>query len=72
MELWRTCRLVVDTGIRAKKWRRVKAMTHLIENTPSPENDSVKAIERCIAMPGQATAYLIGKLKIMELQTQAQ
>lgn len=72
MELWRACRLVVDTGIHAKKWSREKAITYLIENTPNPENDSVKAIERYIAMPGQATAYLIGKLKIMELRTQAQ
>lgn len=72
MELWRACRLVVDTGIHAKQWSRDKAIAYLIENTPNPENDSVKAIERYIAMPGQATAYMIGKLKIMELRTQAE
>ena len=71
MELWRACRLVVDTGIHAKKWSREKAINYLIENTPNPENDSVKAIERYIAMPGQATAYMIGKLKIMELRAMA-
>lgn len=71
MELWRACRLVVDTGIHAKKWSREKAIDYLIANTPNPENDSVKAIERYIAMPGQATAYMIGKLKIMELRTMA-
>jgi uncharacterized protein (DUF885 family) len=71
MELWRACRLVVDTGIHAKKWSREKAIDYLIKNTPNPENDSVKAIERYIAMPGQATAYMIGKLKIMELRAQA-
>lgn len=71
MELWRACRLVVDTGIHAKKWSREKAIDYLIANTPNPENDSVKAIERYIAMPGQATAYMIGKLKIMELRAMA-
>ena len=68
MELWRACRLVVDTGIHSKKWSRERAINYLIENTPNPKNDSVKAIERYIAMPGQATAYMIGKLKIMELR----
>ena len=68
MELWRACRLVVDTGIHAKKWTREQAIQYLIDNTPNPENDAVKAIERYIAMPGQATAYMIGKLKIMELR----
>ena len=72
MELWRACRLVVDTGIHAKQWSREKAIDYLIENTPNPENDAVKAIERYIAMPGQATAYMVGKLKIMELRAQAQ
>lgn len=71
MELWRACRLVVDTGIHAKKWSREEAIAYLIENTPNPEYDAVKAIERYIAMPGQATAYMIGKLKIMELRDKA-
>jgi uncharacterized protein (DUF885 family) len=72
MELWRACRLVVDTGIHAKKWSREDAIQYLLENTPNPQNDAVKAIERYIAMPGQATAYMIGKLKIMELRANAQ
>ena len=72
MELWRACRLVVDTGIHAKKWSREEAIQYLIDNTPNPEYDAVKAIERYIAMPGQATAYMIGKLKIMELRDKAQ
>ncbi|MCW8093053.1 DUF885 domain-containing protein [Alteromonas sp. ASW11-130] len=71
MELWRACRLVVDTGIHSKKWSREKAIDYLIKNTPNPELDAVKAIERYIAMPGQATAYMIGKLKIMELREKA-
>lgn len=68
MELWRACRLVVDTGIHSKKWSREEAIDYLKKNTPNPDNDIVKAIERYIAMPGQATAYMIGKLKIMELR----
>ncbi|MBU2977356.1 DUF885 domain-containing protein [Alteromonas sp. C1M14] len=72
MELWRACRLVVDTGIHTKKWSREEAIQYLIENTPNPESDAVKAIERYIAMPGQATAYMIGKLKIMSLRDEAQ
>lgn len=71
MELWRACRLVVDTGIHDMKWSREKAIQYLVENTPNSENDSTKAIERYIAMPGQATAYLVGKLKIMELRQKA-
>ena len=68
MELWRACRLVVDTGIHEKKWSREKAIQYLKDNTPNPEGDIVKAIERYITTPGQATAYMIGKLKIMELR----
>lgn len=72
MELWRACRLVVDTGIHAKKWSREDAIQYLMDNTPNPKSDVVKAIERYIAMPGQATAYMIGKLKIMSLREEAQ
>lgn len=72
MELWRACRLVVDTGIHAKQWSREEAVEYLVKNTPNPEYDAQKAIERYIALPGQATAYMIGKLKIMELREKAQ
>lgn len=71
MELWRACRLVVDTGIHSKRWSREKAIDYLRTNTPSPELDIVKAIERYIVMPGQATAYKIGMLKILELRKKA-
>lgn len=71
MELWRACRLVVDTGLHEMKWSREEAIQYLVVNTPNSENDSTKAIERYIAMPGQATAYLVGKLKIMELRQKA-
>lgn len=71
MELWRAARLVVDTGLHSKRWSREKAIDYLLENTPNPEGDSIKAIERYIVMPGQATAYLIGKIKIVELRERA-
>lgn len=71
MELWRACRLVVDTGIHSKRWSREEAIQYLQDNTPNPEGDIVKAIERYITTPGQATAYMIGKLKIMELREMA-
>lgn len=72
MELWRACRLVVDTGLHSKKWTREEAIKYLQDNTPNPEGDIVMAIERYITTPGQATAYMIGKLKIMELRAKAQ
>lgn len=72
MELWRACRLVVDTGIHDKRWSRAQAIQYLKDNTPNPDGDIEKAIERYIVYPGQATAYLIGKLKIMELRGRAQ
>ena len=68
MELWRAARLVVDTGIHSKKWTREEAINYLMQNTPNPESDCVKAIERYIVMPGQATAYKIGMIKILELR----
>ena len=71
MELWRACRLVVDTGIHHKRWSREEAIAYLTENTPNPEGDIRKAIERYVVYPGQATAYMIGKLKIMELRERA-
>lgn len=71
MELWRACRLVTDTGIHAKRWSREQAIAYLTENTPNPPGDIEKAIERYVIYPGQATAYTIGKLKIMELRERA-
>ena len=72
MELWRACRLVVDTGIHDKRWSREKAIKYLTDNTPNPDGDIRKAIERYIVYPGQATDYMIGKLKIMELRAREQ
>lgn len=71
MELWRACRLVVDTGIHAKKWTREEGIKYYIDNTPNAELDAVKMVERHIVMPSQATAYKIGMLKILELRANA-
>ena len=71
MELWRACRLVVDTGIHAKKWSREEAIQYLLDNTPNTPTAIEKAIERYIVMPSQATAYKIGMIKIIELREKA-
>ena len=71
MELWRAARLVVDTGLHEKKWTREQATQYLMDNTPNPEGDCIKAIDRYIVMPGQATAYKIGMIKILELREKA-
>jgi uncharacterized protein (DUF885 family) len=68
MELWRACRLVVDTGIHTKKWTHEEGIKYYTDNTPNAELDAVKMVERHIVMPGQATAYKIGMLKILELR----
>ena len=70
-ELWRACRLVVDTGIHAKKWTREEGIKYYTDNTPNAELDAIKMVERHIVMPSQATAYKIGMLKILELRKKA-
>ena len=71
MELWRSCRLVVDTGIHSKKWTREEGIAYYKENTPNAESDCIKMVERHIVMPAQATAYKIGMNKILELRENA-
>lgn len=71
MELWRACRLVVDTGIHAKQWSREQAIAYLTANTPNTTTAAEKAIERYIVMPSQATAYKIGMMKIIALRDKA-
>jgi uncharacterized protein (DUF885 family) len=72
MELWRACRLVVDTGIHYHQWSRQDAVDYLAENTPNPQGDVENAIDRYIVYPGQATAYKIGMLEIIRLRDLAQ
>ncbi|NQZ89104.1 MAG: DUF885 domain-containing protein [Colwellia sp.] len=71
MELWRACRLVVDTGIHTQKWTRAQGIEYYVTNTPNAKSDAVKMVERHVVMPSQATAYKIGMLKIIELREHA-
>ena len=71
MELWRACRLVVDTGIHTQKWTRDQGIEYYVTNTPNAKSDAVKMVERHVVMPSQATAYKIGMLKIIELREHA-
>lgn len=71
MELFRAARLVVDTGIHRKKWKREEAIQYFKDNTPNPEGDNKKEIERYIVWPSQATGYKIGMIKIVELRDMA-
>ena len=68
MELHRAVRLVVDTGLHAKRWTREQTIRYHVENSPTGEAAAVRATERYILNPGQATAYMIGMLKIVELR----
>ncbi len=70
-ELLRAVRLVVDTGLHAKKWTRAQVMDYFRKNTPNPERDIFTETNRYIVWPGQATAYKIGQLKILELRERA-
>ncbi|MDB9724274.1 DUF885 domain-containing protein [bacterium] len=70
-ELYRACRLVVDTGIHAQQWSRQKALDYMAANVPHSEGYNVRQIERYIVMPSQATAYKIGMLKIQQLRSDA-
>jgi uncharacterized protein (DUF885 family) len=71
MELWRACRLVVDTGIHVKKWTVEQGIQYYVDNTPNAKSDAVKMGERHVVMPSQATAYKVGMLKIVELREKA-
>ncbi|WP_111977233.1 DUF885 domain-containing protein [Algibacillus agarilyticus] len=71
MELWRACRLVVDTGIHAMQWTRAQGIEYYENNTPNAKSDAVKMVERHIVMPSQATAYKVGMLEILSLREKA-
>ncbi|WP_394131384.1 DUF885 domain-containing protein [Shewanella maritima] len=70
-ELLRAVRLVVDTGIHHKRWSREHAIDYMADNTGRTQSDVVAEIERYIVMPGQATSYKVGMMKILELREKA-
>jgi uncharacterized protein (DUF885 family) len=70
-ELFRAARLVVDTGLHAKRWTREQAIDWMARNTGLPESDVVAEVERYIVDPGQACGYKIGQLEILRLRERA-
>ena len=70
-EMWRACRLVVDTGIHAKGWTRQQAIDFMAENTALSRHEINTEIDRYISWPAQALSYKLGELKIRELRTRA-
>ncbi len=72
LELHRAIRLVVDTGLHDKRWDRERAIQYVQDNSADAPGGIVKAIERYAVYPGQATAYMVGRLKISELRDRAQ
>jgi uncharacterized protein (DUF885 family) len=72
LELHRAIRLVVDSGLHHKKWSREQAIKYVEDNSADAKGGIVKAIERYIVYPGQATAYMVGKLKIEQLRARAE
>jgi uncharacterized protein (DUF885 family) len=72
LELHRAIRLVVDSGLHHKRWSRERAIKYVEDNSADAPGGIVKAIERYIVYPGQATAYMVGRLKITDLRAKAE
>ena len=70
-EIWRAIRLVVDTGLHAKGWTEQEAIDYFMANSPEPYESVRSGVRRYIVMPGQATSYKIGMIKILELRSTA-
>jgi uncharacterized protein (DUF885 family) len=71
-EMWRACRLVVDTGIHSKGWTRQQAIDYMATRTALPLHEVETEVDRYISWPGQALAYKLGELKIKELRARAE
>lgn len=72
MEMWRACRLVVDTGIHHEGWSRDQAIAYMAANTALAQKNIEVEVDRYIGWPGQALGYKIGELKILELRHRAE
>ncbi|MBB4756570.1 DUF885 domain-containing protein [Xanthomonas arboricola] len=71
-QMWRACRLVIDTGIHHQGWTRAQAQAYLRDNTALSEHEVTTEVDRYIAWPGQALSYYLGELKILELRRKAE
>jgi uncharacterized protein (DUF885 family) len=71
-EMWRACRLVVDTGLHSKGWTRQQAIDYMAQNSGLSLNNVTAEVDRYISWPGQALAYKTGELKIRELRSRAE
>lgn len=71
-EIWRAVRLVVDTGLHSKGWTEAEAIAYFKDNTPVSPQAIISEVRRYIVLPGQATAYKVGMLKILELRAHAE
>ena len=71
-EIWRAIRLVVDTGLHSKGWSEAKAITYFQENSAITDEQALSEVRRYLTIPGQATGYKIGMLKIQELRAKAE
>ena len=71
MEMLRAVRLVVDTGLHARRWPRQKAIDYMLDNTSMAPRDVAVEIDRYLAAPGQACAYKIGQLTMQRLRSEA-
>ncbi len=72
MEMWRACRLVVDTGLHVKGWSRQQAIDYMVQHLSLTLDTIAAEVDRYIALPGQALAYQIGNLKFRELRRRAE
>lgn len=70
-DAWRSCRLVVDTGLHAEGWSRQRAIDYMTENSLLAENNIVNEVDRYLTWPGQALAYKLGQMEILKLRDEA-
>ncbi len=71
-EIWRAVRLVIDTGLHAKDWSEEDAVQYFLANSATTEPQARSEVRRYMVLPGQATSYKVGMLKIQELRRRAE